>query len=58
MNNRVVIVVKGGRVYEVYAKDSAVDIEIIDCDTDDPCRAAEAEEALKEVKSDKLVCVY
>lgn len=58
MNNRVVIVVKGGRVYEVYAKDSAVDIEIIDCDTDDPSRAAETEEALKDVKSDKLVCVY
>lgn len=58
MSNRVVIVVKGGRVYEVYAKDSAIEIEIIDCDTDDPGRAVEAEEALKEIKSDKLVCVY
>ncbi len=59
---RVVIVVEDGRVDGVYAEDAAVDVEIIDRDSDDCERRGAIDEAMKELRADlrsrKLVSVY
>ena len=60
--NRIVIVVEGGMIQSVYAEDKHVDIQIIDCDTDDTIVADLVEIDLADLSNDckagKLIEVY
>lgn len=47
--NRVTIIVNGGRVVEAYASDPDLIVEVLDQDTDDPSVYDETREAITEM---------
>lgn len=47
--NKVVIVVRGGRVDEVFTNERNLDVEILDMDTQDPDKYDELVERYKEI---------
>jgi len=50
--SRIVVVVEGGVVQSIYATNKEVDVEVIDCDTDDPEHGEEIDKALAQLKKD------
>ena len=50
---KLVVVIDGGMISEVYATDETIDVTCIDMDTDDPDEYEEQEKALEKVQRNK-----